>query len=80
MIHIDSLNYLKLGYGVFAKYEIECAEPLRKYKGETIAFEEAEKCRRKYLRQKIPSCFIFEFHFAGNMLWYVFVHIYLNHD
>ena len=62
------------------KYEIECGEPLLEYKEETIAFEEVEKRRRKYLRQKIPFCFIFEFHLAGNILWYDFVHIYLNHD
>lgn len=65
---------------MFAKYKIECGEPLLQYKGETIVFEEVEKRRRKYVRQKIPSCFIFEFHFAGNVLWYVFAHIYLNHD
>ena len=52
---------------MFPKYEIECGE--LEYKGETIVFEEAEKRRRKYLRQRIPSCFIFEFHFAGNILW-----------
>ena len=57
---------------MFAKYKIECGEPLMGYKGETTAFKEAEKCRRKFLRQKIPSCFIFEFHFAVNILWSVF--------
>ena len=54
---------------MFPKYEIECGEPLLEYKGETIVFEEAEKRRRKCLRQRIPSCFIFDFHFPGNILW-----------
>ena len=54
---------------MFAKYEIECGEPLRDYQGENIVFEGAEKRRWKYLRQRVPSCFIFEFHFAGNILW-----------
>ena len=53
----------------YTKYKIECGEPLMEYKGETTSFKEAEKCRSKFLRQKIPFCFISEFHFAVNILW-----------
>ena len=64
------LNLLdNIGDRVFAKRNIARGEPLLAYRGEDIALEEPELCRKQYAKEGKPEFFIFESKFREMFFW-----------
>ena len=70
-----NLSTLTLGYGVFAKANIERGEPLLEYRGEHLSRSAAEERRSLYKATNKPLCFIYELTHMGLEMWFVLFRI-----
>jgi len=61
-------SWCVLGYGLFAREEINKGDFLLEYRGELIDIDEAEKREKEYIDRRLGS-FMYFFSHGGKQLW-----------
>ena len=74
-LQLIKFSTLTLGYGVFAKANIERGKPLLEYSGEHLSKSAAEEGRSLYKATNKALCFIYELTHMSSEMWYVLFRI-----